>query len=505
MAALLLLVAAIFWFPRNGDDAASVSPTDGTGSDAASGASPSGEANDAAQAPVVVGHADTRANTWSAVLADPAVELGRPSEDEGTRGLISRALWEAQDDRANRSATDEALKLRARTEGDAAPVLAAPERLQQLADHPSPAAPASPENAAVAAGAASGGPQPNATVVTRAQWDEYHAQHPDTPLVASTPGDRPAADSPTVDDDALKQALGQWAHLAEPFHALVAIDVSGSMGAPVSPDGATRMDLTKAAATTAVTLFPEHDALGVWAFGHRLDGDKDYREITPVREMAAPVDGVTQRERLAGIGQADSVTIDFHKSWFQPVSCSAVIVRDPRTLRHCTHHADYLNPADTPEPNQVDRSLQTTRRFDALKLWTSLRAMGPERIGELFDSCCALAQETAREIEADPRFELLAQPSLSTVLFRWLPRDGSDPQALVRQVRRRVWDEASSTVAETVVGAQRCLKLTLLNPAAQLSDLRDVLDDVHRAGEAVLAERAPQPHPHMAETAERIR
>lgn len=213
----------------------------------------------------------------------------------------------------------------------------------------------------------------------------------------------------------------------------------------------------------------------------------------------------TQRERLAGIEQADSVTIDFHKSWFQPVSCSAVIVRDPRTLRHCTHHADYLNPADTPEPNQVDRSLQTTRRFDALKLWTTLRAMGPERIGELFDRCCALAQETAREITADPRFELIAQPSLSTVLFRWLPLDGSDPQALVRPVRRRVWDDASSTVAETVVDGQRCLKLTLLNPAAQFSDLRAVLDDVHRAGEAVLAERAAQPHPDMAQTAERIR
>ncbi|WP_271404597.1 pyridoxal phosphate-dependent decarboxylase family protein [Kocuria palustris] len=213
----------------------------------------------------------------------------------------------------------------------------------------------------------------------------------------------------------------------------------------------------------------------------------------------------TQRERLAGIEQADSVTIDFHKSWFQPVSCSAVIVRDPRTLRHCTHHADYLNPADTPEPNQVDRSLQTTRRFDALKLWTTLRAMGPERIGELFDRCCALAQETAREITADPRFELIAQPSLSTVLFRWLPLDGSDPQALVRPVRRRVWDDASSTVAETVVDGQRCLKLTLLNPAAQLSDLHAVLDDVHRAGEAVLAERAAQPHPDMAQTAERIR
>ncbi|OEV23000.1 hypothetical protein AN219_26635, partial [Streptomyces nanshensis] len=66
------------------------------------------------------------------------------------------------------------------------------------------------------------------------------------------------------------------------------------------------------------------------------------------------------------------MTVDYHKSFFQPVSSSAVLVRDGDTLRHVTYHADYLNPARSVEreiPNQVDKSLQTTRRFDALKLW----------------------------------------------------------------------------------------------------------------------------------------
>ena len=36
-------------------------------------------------------------------------------------------------------------------------------------------------------------------------------------------------------------------------------------------------------------------------------------------------------------------------------------------------------------PNQVDKSLQTTRRFDALKLWLTLRIMGADGVGELFD------------------------------------------------------------------------------------------------------------------------
>ncbi|MGH1551771.1 pyridoxal-dependent decarboxylase [Streptomyces sp. L7] len=75
------------------------------------------------------------------------------------------------------------------------------------------------------------------------------------------------------------------------------------------------------------------------------------------------------RSRIDGIERADSVTVDYHKSFFQPVSSSALLVRDADTLRHATYHADYLNPRRMVQeriPNQVDKSLQTTRRFDAL-------------------------------------------------------------------------------------------------------------------------------------------
>ncbi len=51
-----------------------------------------------------------------------------------------------------------------------------------------------------------------------------------------------------------------------------------------------------------------------------------------------------RRHLLAGIESADSVTVDFHKSFFQPVSSSALVVRDRRMLGHVTYHADYLNP-----------------------------------------------------------------------------------------------------------------------------------------------------------------
>jgi L-2,4-diaminobutyrate decarboxylase len=47
----------------------------------------------------------------------------------------------------------------------------------------------------------------------------------------------------------------------------------------------------------------------------------------------------TRRHLLDGIEHADSVTVDYHKSFFQPVSSSAVLVRDRTALRHATHHS----------------------------------------------------------------------------------------------------------------------------------------------------------------------
>ena len=92
-------------------------------------------------------------------------------------------------------------------------------------------------------------------------------------------------------------------------------------------------------------------------------------------------------------------------------------------LRHVTYHADYLNPASRrrPSPNQVDKSIQTTRRFDALKLWLTLRIMGADAIGALFDEAIDLAARVGTVLAADPDFELAAAPQLSTLVFRYRP------------------------------------------------------------------------------------
>lgn len=190
-----------------------------------------------------------------------------------------------------------------------------------------------------------------------------------------------------------------------------------------------------------------------------------------------------RRHLLTGIERARSVTVDFHKSFFQPVSSSAILVREPRDLVAGAWHADYLNPLENEVPNQVDKSLQTTRRFDALKLWVSLRAIGADGIGEMFDTVIDLAASVGDVVEADAELELVGRTQLSTVLFRVRP-EGTTPEEqdlLVAGVRRVLFESGRALVAKTVIDGRPCLKLTLLNPETTLDDVRAILEMVKDA------------------------
>ncbi|MGW7268184.1 lysine decarboxylase DesA [Streptomyces sp. NPDC054842] len=200
------------------------------------------------------------------------------------------------------------------------------------------------------------------------------------------------------------------------------------------------------------------------------------------------------RDRLDGIERADSVTVDYHKSFFQPVSSSAVLVRDASTLRHATYHAEYLNPRRMVQeriPNQVDKSLQTTRRFDALKLWMTLRMMGADGIGQLFDEVCDLAAEGWELLAADPRFDVVVRPSLSTLVFRYIPAAVTDPAEIDRAnlyARKALFASGDAVVAGTKVGGRHYLKFTLLNPETTADDIAAVLGLIAGHAEQYLGE-----------------
>lgn len=199
---------------------------------------------------------------------------------------------------------------------------------------------------------------------------------------------------------------------------------------------------------------------------------------------------VSQRhnERLLGIDLADSVSIDFHKTFFQPVCCSALLVKDKRLLSFLTYHADYLNPkaqAQAGVPDLINKSLQTTRRFDALKLWLSLRTEGPDAIGAMFDTLLEKAQQVYQRLTRHSQLQAAQVPSLTTLVFRFNDSTLSQTQLdeCNRTIRRALAQSSRAMIAATKVNNVQYLKFTLLNPHASIDSIDEVLNEICKIGE----------------------
>ncbi|MDF2185894.1 pyridoxal phosphate-dependent class III aminotransferase [Grimontia hollisae] len=187
--------------------------------------------------------------------------------------------------------------------------------------------------------------------------------------------------------------------------------------------------------------------------------------------------------RLEGIERADSVTVDFHKMFFQPISCGALLLKHKTHFDYIRHHADYLNREEDVLPNLVDKSIATTRRFDALKVWMTLQNVGPQALGAMVDHLLNQTQQVADMINHRPDFELLAVPCLSTVLFRYTGADTTlDLDSLNKQIRLDALVQGRAVVGETIVDGKVALKLTLLNPCLSLTDFEQLLTALEGLG-----------------------
>lgn len=189
------------------------------------------------------------------------------------------------------------------------------------------------------------------------------------------------------------------------------------------------------------------------------------------------------RYLLDGIEQADSVTIDYHKSFFQPISSSAFIVKNRLHLNIIKHHADYLNPKDQDYdalPAQINKSVtQSTRRFDALKLWFTLRLMGRQQLGAYTDTIIETAEEAACLIEEQEDFQLLSHSDLGVLVFRYYPANlQGSPCELNKKIKEQLFFSGEVLVASTKVDGRFYLKFTILNPLTTIEDIKEILNKI---------------------------
>ncbi|CAE6895295.1 COG0160 4-aminobutyrate aminotransferase and related aminotransferases [Vibrio sp. B1FLJ16] len=275
------------------------------------------------------------------------------------------------------------------------------------------------------------------------------------------------------------QKSASWMGLGE--KAVMTVDAN--------PDGT--MDVTKLddvlTQAKAEGLIPFAIVGTAGTTDHGAIDDLDFiADMAAKHDMWMHVDGAyggalilsSQKARLKGVERAQSISVDFHKLFYQTISCGALLVNDKSNFKFLLHHADYLNREHDELPNLVDKSIATTKRFDALKVFMTMQSVGPRALGDMYDHLLNQTLEVADMIRDNDHFELLAEPSLSTVLFR-ATHESADLDELNKALRLEALTRGTAVLGETIVDGKTALKFTILNPCLTTSDFESLLSKIH--------------------------
>jgi glutamate/tyrosine decarboxylase-like PLP-dependent enzyme len=200
---------------------------------------------------------------------------------------------------------------------------------------------------------------------------------------------------------------------------------------------------------------------------------------------------------LAGIEQADSVTLDPHKWFAQTFETGCLLVRRPglltRTFANRPEYMQDVEPAED-EVNFADRGLALTRRFRALRLWLSVKVLGVGWFRALVEHCCRLAGLAEDLLHRSPAFEVLSPRRLSIICFRYVPagfreRGGAEEEldrlnlALAAELRAT----GRAFLSSTRLRGRVALRFCFVNWRTTAADVEEVVGLLTSLGAAVAA------------------
>ncbi len=207
------------------------------------------------------------------------------------------------------------------------------------------------------------------------------------------------------------------------------------------------------------------------------------------------------RQLLRGIERARSVALDPHKMMLLPLQAGTLLVRDVRQLDAAfVQRAPYLfhDGADERTWDLGGRSFLCSRRADVLKLWVALQRYGADGIGALYDRLCQTARALFDAVARHPAFAAAHEPACNILCFRYVGRRGEFPldgscgpqasaagDALNQAIRTRYNRSGEGWITSTVLDGRRVLRVTVMNPRTTHADVRAVVTELARIGDAL--------------------
>jgi glutamate/tyrosine decarboxylase-like PLP-dependent enzyme len=185
------------------------------------------------------------------------------------------------------------------------------------------------------------------------------------------------------------------------------------------------------------------------------------------------------RSLVAGIGGADSITLNPQKVIGITKTSSLLLVADPSCLQATFQTGlPYMEPS-WGGGHGGEEGLQGSRSAEILKLWLGLRHLGWAGVDELLTAALARQRQLLALLATEPRLVLCSGP-LHLLAFR---PEGMDPQASGRwsQTTRQLLLEHRLMLSRPVYQGHHHLKAVLGNPHTRSVDLEQLAQLVQRS------------------------
>ncbi|HFG1970764.1 TPA: pyridoxal-dependent aspartate 1-decarboxylase PanP [Vibrio cholerae] len=173
------------------------------------------------------------------------------------------------------------------------------------------------------------------------------------------------------------------------------------------------------------------------------------------------------RGLLDGVELADSVTIDAHKQLYIPMGAGMVLFKDPNAMRSIEHHAQYILRQGSKDLGS--HTLEGSRSGMAMLVYASMHIISRPGYQLLIDQSIEKARYFADLIDAQTDFELVSQPELCLLTYRYLPAHVRMALEKLQGVQRAQLNELLNELTKFIQKKQRetgksFVSRTQLNP-----------------------------------------
>ncbi len=200
------------------------------------------------------------------------------------------------------------------------------------------------------------------------------------------------------------------------------------------------------------------------------------------------------RSKLRGMELADSITFDPHKWMFVPFACGAVLMRGGgHVLRDAFDITpEYLNEDRGGADVEFDffrYGQMGTRRFNSLKLWMAIKALGRQGYAEIIERQIELTEYLAGRIDQLSDFKRVGQVETAVCCFRFQPAgmtnvSGVEQDRLQQRLQQEIERSGEAWITTTVLHGRRALRVNInsfLTERRHIDDLVELLERKSRA------------------------